>query len=165
MKQLLTIILCLYSLSTFAQKQAPSPTMHCDNLEVINKTKAMVNKKQAEGFEIIQGGFFDMDNGSLLPILVELDSKRVYHFIVVAPPGVKRMEVGIGHEALGRDEVREKILGWRDNLYYTEFTYVPPFQGVFLFSIIEKCKGKENFCSGIYIMAKSNKINVPGFKN
>jgi hypothetical protein len=156
---LLCICLCLGKgiiAQTADPSNTPRPTMQCDNLQIIDKTKEMVNKMQKDGFEIMYGGFFNLDNNEFLPIWINLDKKKVYHIIVVGQPDLKYLEVGLGHPAFGTDEVQDRIRDWRDHTYFTEFTYIPPFDGEFLLSIMSRVRGKKKFSTAIYIL-ESNK--------
>ncbi len=157
------LLLCVFFFNairqmTFAQGHAPEPTMHCDNLQVIDKVKELIEAKKKEGFVILQGGFFNLENNTLCPIMVNLQKRHIYHIIVVGQPELRFLEVALGHEALGGDEVRDRIRQGRDHTYFTYFTYVPPFDGNFLLSVTERLRKRDHFCSAIYIMLKDKAL-------
>jgi hypothetical protein len=161
-KNAIVYLLCLvffiaFQQKIFAQGQAPAPTMHCDNLQVIDKVKELIEAKKKEGFVILQGGFFNLENNTLCPIMVNLQKRHIYHIIVVGQPELRFLEVALGHEALGGDEVRDRIRQG-DHTYFTYFTYVPPFDGNFLLSVTERLRKRDHFCSAIYIMLKDKAL-------
>jgi hypothetical protein len=116
--------------------------------------------QRAEGFVLVQGGFYELQNSTLCPIIINLEAKRIYHFIVVGQPDLDYLEVGLGHQAFGTDEILDRIRKQRDRTYFTHFTYVPAFTGDYLFSVLEKCRGRKSFSSAIYLMAKPNKMTI-----
>jgi hypothetical protein len=143
-----------------AQDAPPQASMRCDNPTTIDKVKELIAEQRKEGFILVEGGFYELTNKVILPIMVNLEEKRIYHFIVVGQPDLDFLEVGIGHEAFGTDEVRDRIRKNRDHTYFTHFTYIPPFTGNFLYSITEEVKGRKKFCTAIYMMVKPLKMNV-----
>jgi hypothetical protein len=138
----------------------PQATMRCDNITTIDKAKELITEQRKEGFILVEGGFYELKNGVGLPIMVNLEEKRIYHFIVVGQPDLDFLEVSLGHEALGGDEVRDRIRKKRDKTYFTHFTYVPPFTGNYLYAITEEVKGRKRFCTAVYMMVKPLKMNI-----
>jgi hypothetical protein len=136
------------------------PVMKCDNLTTIEKTAELVKAKKAEGYYIFNGGFFELKNEELMPIMVHLKRKTIYHFIVVGQPDLDFLEVALGHDAFGTDEIRDRIRKKRDKTFFTEFTYVPPFEGNYLLSVTEACKGRKKFSTAIYVLIKPNAVTV-----
>jgi hypothetical protein len=146
------------STSEMSGRDYKAPPMKCDNLTIISKTKELVEASKAQGFYIFNGGFYELKNENMFPIMVHLKQKTVYHFIVVGQPDLEFLEVGLGHEAFDNDEVRDRIRKKRDKTYYTEFTYVPPFEGNYLLSVTEEVKDKRRFSTAIYVMIKPNAV-------
>jgi hypothetical protein len=163
-KYLLLVLVAVFcARNLFAQdeqngKQRFVPNMRCDNLQIIEKTKELVNKYQAQGYKIYQGGFFNLEHRTAFPIMVHLKAKTIYHFIVVGQPDLTFLQVALGHEAFGGDEVRDRIWNRRDHTYFTDFTYDPPFEGNFLFAVTSDVKKKKQFCTAIYVMIKTNAV-------
>jgi hypothetical protein len=138
------------------------PTMRCDNLTTIEKAKELVNYYQSQGYEIYHGGFFNLKHRTLCPVVVHLRDKKVYHIIVVGQPELNYMEVALGHDAFGTDEIRDRIRKKRDNTFFTHFAYTPPFEGNYLLSVTEDVKGRKNFCTAIYILMRTNNTSNNG---
>jgi hypothetical protein len=153
-----TTIITPLSTSEMSGRNYKAPPMKCDNLETISKTKELVEASKAQGFYIFNGGFYELKNENMFPIMVHLKQKTIYHFIVVGQPNLDFLEVGLGHEAFGTDEVRDRIRRKRDKTFFTEFTYVPPFEGNYLLSVTEEVKNKRRFSTAIYVMIKPNAV-------
>jgi hypothetical protein len=150
----LLITLCS-SFNLYSQDTTDNaPNMRCDNPTTVDKAKELVVKYKSEGYEIYRGGFFFLNHNEMLPFFIDMTPSHSYGIIVVGQPDLNYLEVGLGHEAFGKDEIKDKIRKRRDQEFSTFFTYVPPFQGRFLLSIVEKVKGKKNFCTAIYVMRK-----------
>lgn len=160
MKNLYTIFLLITFCKISLAQDIPTPSLFCDNDSTKKKTIELINAKRTEGFLLLEGGFYQLDNNSILPIMVHLDQKTIYHFLVVGQTDLDFLEVGLGHEAFGTDEVQDRIRKNRDHTYFTNFTYVPPFSGNYLLSVTERCKGKKKFSTAIYLMVKPKKMNL-----
>jgi hypothetical protein len=130
------------------------PNMRCDNPTTVDKAKELVVKYKSEGYEIYRGGFFFLNHNEMLPFFIDMTPSCSYGIIVVGQPDLNYLEVGLGHEAFGKDEIKDKIKKRRDKEFSTFFTYVPPFNGRFLLSIVERVRGEKSFCTAIYVMRK-----------
>jgi hypothetical protein len=156
---LLLAFLSIQIVKAQSQTNTPAP-MRCDNQTIIEKTKELVEKYKAEGYLIYQGNFFDVENNTLFPIQIRLIERTAYGVIVVGQPDLNVLEVGLGHEVFGKDEVKDVIRKQRDNgEFYTYFTYVPAFTGNYLLSIREKYRGHKHFCTAVYVLVKPNALN------
>jgi hypothetical protein len=154
---LLVVAVCCNAQETAeapADKTAQRWPMKCDNPELEAKTKELVEVYKKQGYLIYNGGFFTTEHRTVFPIMVHLKAKTIYHFIVVGQPGLDFLQVALGHEAFGDDEVRDRIRGWRDKTHFTHFAYVAPFEGNFLLGVQSDVKGKKSFTTAIYVMVK-----------
>jgi hypothetical protein len=142
------------SISHAQQRQYTSPlTMQCDNKQIETKVKELVTLKKNQGFDILDGGFMQMENNLMQPIMVNMQMNHLYHFIVVGQPELNYMEVALGHESLGGDIIRDRIRKHRDKTYFTEFNFVAPFSGNFLLAITERVNGmKKGYSTAVYMM-------------
>lgn len=137
-----------------------STGMRCDNKTTIDTTLAIIKRYKEQGYLIYQGGFFDLENNTLFPVQLRLIERTAYGFIVVGQPDLNVLEVGLGHEVFGKDEVRDVIRKKRNpDEFYTFFTYVPAFTGNYLLSIREKFRGKKHFCTAVYVLVKPTALN------
>jgi hypothetical protein len=143
-----------------AQDAPAQATMMCDNPVLVAKAKELILKKKSEGYVLVEGGFYDMTNKVIQPIMVHLDEKKAYYFIVVGQPDLDFLEVGLGHEAFGTDEIRDRIRKHRDHTYFTDFGYIAPFSGNFLLSVTENVKRRKNFCTAIYMMMIPKTLDI-----
>jgi hypothetical protein len=155
---LLSTNICFAQYYDEKPQDKPPPNMRCDNLQIIEKTKELVNKYQKDGYKIYQGGFYTLEHRTAFPIMVHLKARTIYHFIVVGQPELTFLQVALGHEAFGGDEVRDRIWQRRDHTYFTDFTYDPPFEGNYLFAVTSDVKKKKSFCTAIYVMIKTNAL-------
>ncbi len=152
----LLFILCIFTKNLMAQDSLQSfyKGMRCDNLTTIEKAKELVTFYQKQGYETYRGGFFNFENKTMQPFLIDMSTKASYGIIVVGQPDLNFLEVGLGHDAFGKDEVRDRIRKRRDREFSTFFTYVPPFDGRYLLSVTERVQGRKTFCTAIYVMRK-----------
>ncbi|MFM2385761.1 MAG: hypothetical protein RL660_518 [Bacteroidota bacterium] len=140
-----------------AKKEWP---MKCDNPQIEAKAKELVEIYKKQGYSIFNGGFLTLEHRTMCPIMLHLKAKTIYHFIVVGQPDLNYLEVGLGHEAFGTDEVRDRIRKHRDHTYFTHFAYVAPFEGNYLLSVTSDVRGKKSFTTAVYVMIKRNAVTI-----
>jgi hypothetical protein len=145
---------CFGQDSAFDASSGKRWPMRCDNAELEAKTKELVEVYKKQGYLIYNGGFFTLEHRTVFPIMVHLKAKTIYHFIVVGQPGLDFLQVALGHEAFGDDEVRDRIRGRRDKTYFTHFAYVAPFEGDYLLGVQSDVRGRKTFTTAIYVMVK-----------
>jgi hypothetical protein len=156
---LLTAIVCntLFALAQTRDTAAHKP--RCDNQQIIDKTSELVRQYKEQGYYLYQGDFYKLEHNSLMPVLVNLIERTAYGFIVVGQPDLDVLEVALGHNAFGKDEIRDLIRGKRDGVYYTYFTYVPSFTGTYLLSVRERANRRKEFCTAVYVLVKPAALN------
>lgn len=142
----------LASLSLFAQ-HSNSFTSNIYN----KKINEFYSKYAKDGFSVCHQGDLNMENNTEFPILMELKEGEWYQFIVVGDPAATKYEMKFGLAGLG-DIITDKFSRKRTNEFWTQFSFVCPRSGRYLFTFFQL--GDKNHFKGHVGVMKNTELKI-----
>jgi hypothetical protein len=131
--------LLLFSVVTFAQElKKETPEVSAFK----SKVAELYAKYKSDGFVTYKGSDLPMENRTEFPIYVELKEGSWYGFIVVGDPNATKFEMKLGLEGIG-DIITDKFKVDNTNEYWTNFSFICPRSGKYLFTFYQRGASKK----------------------
>lgn len=120
-----------------------------------DKVSEYYTKYQMDGFVTYKGGTINMEKNTEMPIYVDLQEGRWYHFIVVGDPEARKLEMKLGLEGVGHI-ITDKFKTENTGTYSTDFSFVCPRSGRYILTFYQKGP-KSDMLGHIAVLQKPSK--------
>lgn len=135
----LNLPFCLFAQEKFdIEKLGPLPKMYADTIETTH------NYFFDKGYKVYRAATLNMNKNTEFPVYIDLYKGKLYHFLIYADIESEKVIMKMGKEGWG-DIITYKFRPSQNGEIFTEFSYICPENGRYLFLLYQRGPKKKPF--------------------